>query len=44
MRGTVVIEKDSAFQAWLAEQPTFAQSMAQAGDDAAKELEQVVRK
>lgn len=44
MRGTVVVEEDSAFQAWLQAQPTFAQSMAQAGGDAAKELEQVVRK
>ena len=31
MRGTVVVEKESAFQAWLEEQPTFAQSMAEAG-------------
>ncbi len=44
MRGEVVIEEDSAFQAWLQTKPTFAQSMAQAGNDAAKELEQVVRK
>ncbi len=44
MRGTVVVEEESAFQAWLLEQPTFAQSMAQAGDDAAKELDQIVSK
>ena len=31
MRGTVVVEKESAFQAWLEEQPTFAQSLAEAG-------------
>ncbi len=32
MRGTVVVEEESAFQAWLNEQPTFKQSMAQAGN------------
>ena len=32
MRGTVVVEQESAFQAWLNEQPTFKQSMAQAGN------------
>ena len=31
MRGTVVVEEESAFQAWLQEQPTFAQSLADAG-------------
>jgi cytochrome c oxidase subunit 2 len=31
MRGTVVIEKESDFKAWLAEQPTFAKSMARVG-------------
>lgn len=31
MRGNVVVEKESAFQAWLGEQPTFAQSLAEAG-------------
>ena len=31
MRGKVVVENESAFQAWLEEQPTFAQSMAEAG-------------
>lgn len=31
MRGKVVVEEESAFQAWLQEQPTFAQSMAEAG-------------
>ena len=31
MRGNVVVEKESAFQAWLEEQPTFAQSLADAG-------------
>ena len=31
MRGKVVVEEESAFQAWLQEQPTFAQSLAAAG-------------
>ena len=30
MRGTVVVEEESAFQAWLEEQPTFAESLAEA--------------
>ncbi len=30
MRGKVVVEEESAFQAWLQEQPTFAQSVADA--------------
>jgi cytochrome c oxidase subunit 2 len=34
MRGMVVIEEESAFQAWLQKQPTFKQSMADAGTDA----------
>ncbi len=29
MRSTVVVEEEGAFQAWLQEQPTFAQTMAQ---------------
>ncbi len=32
MRGLVVVEAESDFQAWLQEQPTFAQSLAQARD------------
>ncbi len=31
MRGTVVVEEESAYRAWLQEQPTFAQSLAGAG-------------
>jgi cytochrome c oxidase subunit 2 len=31
MRGQVVVEEESVFQAWLDEQPTFAESMADAG-------------
>jgi cytochrome c oxidase subunit 2 len=30
MRGSLVIDKEPAFQAWLSQQPTFAQSMAEA--------------
>ena len=30
MRGTVVVEEESAFQAWLEDQPTFAESLAEA--------------
>ena len=30
MRGNVVVEEESAYQAWLKEQPTFAQTMAKA--------------
>jgi cytochrome c oxidase subunit 2 len=33
MRGLVVVEDDSAYQAWLAEQQTFAQLTADAGND-----------
>ncbi len=33
MRGTVVVDEESDFQAWLNEQPTFKQSMAEAGND-----------
>jgi cytochrome c oxidase subunit II len=35
MRGRVVMEEDSAFQAWSGSQPTFAQSRARAVGDAA---------
>ena len=31
MRGLVVVEEEGAYQAWLAEQQTFAQTMAEAG-------------
>jgi cytochrome c oxidase subunit 2 len=33
MRGKVVVEEESAFQAWLQQQPTFAESLADAGTD-----------
>lgn len=32
MRGTVVVEEEKAFQAWLNELPTFAQTMADTGE------------
>ena len=32
MRGKVVVEEESAYQAWLEEQPTFAEMLAQAGN------------
>ena len=32
MRGTVVVEEESAYEAWLQEQPTFAELSAEAGD------------
>jgi len=35
MRGRVIVEEESAYQAWLSAQPTFAQTLAQAGGDAA---------
>ncbi|PYT55315.1 MAG: cytochrome-c oxidase, partial [Acidobacteria bacterium] len=35
MRGSVVVEEESAFQAWLSSHPTFAQTSAQAAGDAA---------
>jgi cytochrome c oxidase subunit 2 len=33
MRSKVVVEEESAYQAWLKKQPTFAQSRARAGND-----------
>jgi cytochrome c oxidase subunit 2 len=41
MRGIVVIEEENAFQSWLNEQETFAQSMARAGNGAGDEIELV---
>ncbi len=35
MRGSVVVEEEAAFQAWLSGYPTFAQTSAQAAGDAA---------
>ena len=32
MRGNVVVEEESAFQEWLQEQTTFAQSVAEASE------------
>ncbi len=42
MRGTVVIDEEKAFQAWLNEQPTFAQTMAEAGNDPGNGLNPVL--
>ena len=33
MRGSVVVEEENAWKAWLQERPTFAQSLAEAGTD-----------
>ncbi len=41
MRGTVVVEEESAYQAWLEEQPTFAEMMEQAGSGVGEELKLV---
>jgi cytochrome c oxidase subunit 2 len=35
MRGSVVVEDETTFQAWLSSHPTFAQTLAQAAGDAA---------
>ncbi len=43
MRVNVVVEKESAFQAWLEEQPTFAQSLAEAGTGTGDVLKLVLR-
>jgi cytochrome c oxidase subunit 2 len=39
MRTKVVVEEESAYQAWLNEQPTFAQLLAQAANDSGEELD-----
>ncbi len=41
MRSVVVVEEESAFEAWLDEQPTFAQSLAQAGNGTGDEFKLV---
>ncbi len=38
MRGKVVVDEEIPYRAWLAEQPTFAQSLARAGNGAGEEL------
>ena len=43
MRGIVVVEEQADFDAWLGEQDTFAQSMAQAGLDADRVVNMVSR-
>jgi cytochrome c oxidase subunit 2 len=42
MRAKVVVEEESAYQAWLEEQPTFAQSLARAGSGTGEELNPVL--
>ncbi len=42
MRAKVVVEEEGAYQAWLEEQPTFAQLSARAGNDTGKELNPVL--
>ena len=42
MRGMIVIEEEKAFQAWLNELPTFAQTMAEAGKGEGNGLNQVL--
>ena len=39
MRGNVVVEEESTFQAWLQEQSTFAELMAEAATDEAGDAE-----
>jgi cytochrome c oxidase subunit 2 len=42
MRAKVVVEEEGAYQAWLKEQPTFAQLSARAGNDTGEELNPVL--
>jgi heme/copper-type cytochrome/quinol oxidase subunit 2 len=45
MRSTVVVEEKSTFEAWLKEQPTFAESLAAARMDATeKDVKLVLNK
>ena len=44
MRGSVVVEEKSAFEAWLKEQPTFAQSLAAARTNAEGSVDLVLNK
>lgn len=41
MRGTVVVEEQAAYQAWLDDQPTFAEFMAEADSEAGGETVEV---
>ncbi len=43
MRGKVVVEEEAAYNAWLGEQETFAQSMARSGTGAGDEIKLVAR-
>ncbi len=42
MRSKVVVEEETTYQAWLEEQPTFAQSLARAGTGTGEELNPVL--
>lgn len=42
MRAKVVVDEESAYQAWLAEQPTFAQSLARAGSGTGEEINPIL--
>ncbi len=42
MRGTVVVDSETDFQAWLNKQPTFAQTMAEAESDSEKNSNRVL--
>ena len=44
MRGLVVVEEKADYETWLAEQETFAQTMARAGPDKAKAMTLAMRK
>ena len=42
MRGLVVVEEEGAYQAWLAEQQSFAQTIAEARNDAGEPVKLVM--
>lgn len=42
MRARVVVDEEGAYQAWLAEQPTFSQSLARAGNGAGQGVNPVL--
>jgi heme/copper-type cytochrome/quinol oxidase subunit 2 len=43
MRGAVVVDEESAYQAWLQEQSTFKQSLARSGNDTGDTLSLTLR-
>ncbi len=42
MRAKVVVQEEGAYEAWLEKQPTFAQSLARAGNDTGEQLNPVL--